>query len=64
MIIKHRSILLCTLAFSLAIAPAVVAATGSPLSPTQSTAVILLGLATIALSIYLFLVMFNPEKFS
>ncbi len=62
--IKHRSIALCTLALSLAVAPAVVAATGAPLSSTQASAVVLLGLGTLCLSIYLFVVMFNPEKYS
>lgn len=44
-------------------APAVMAATGSTLTRGQSYAIALLGLAAAALSIYLFTVMFQPEKF-
>jgi K+-transporting ATPase KdpF subunit len=49
---------------NLIIAPLVSAATGSTLSHSQAWALGLLGLATFALAIYLFVVMFAPEKFS
>jgi prepilin signal peptidase PulO-like enzyme (type II secretory pathway) len=51
------------LCFNLFLAPVVYAATGHELSRTQAWALGLLGLATIALSVYLFVVMFLPEKF-
>jgi hypothetical protein len=51
------------LCFNLFLAPVVYAATGTELSRTQAWALGLLGLATIALSVYLFVVMFVPEKF-
>lgn len=53
-------LLLC---FNLVVAPAVLAASGETLSRTQSYALGLLGIVTIALSIYLFVVMFQPERF-
>ena len=49
--------------FNLVVAPAVFAAGGEALSRTQSYALGLLGIVTIALSIYLFVVMFQPEQF-
>lgn len=52
-----------SLVINLLLAPAVYAATGGTLSREQSYALGLLGLVTIALSIYLFAVMFQPEKF-
>lgn len=51
------------LCFNLFLAPVVYAATGHEFSRTQAWALGLLGLATIALSVYLFVVMFLPEKF-
>jgi K+-transporting ATPase KdpF subunit len=48
---------------NLAIAPAVQAATGNELSRTQSWSLGILGLVTIILSVYLFFVMFQPERF-
>ncbi len=49
--------------FNLVVAPMVYAATGEQFSHTQAWALGLLGLATVSLSIYLFSVMFIPEKF-
>jgi F subunit of K+-transporting ATPase (Potass_KdpF) len=49
--------------FNLVVAPVVYAATGEQFSRTQAWALGLLGLVTLSLSIYLFFVMFVPEKF-
>jgi K+-transporting ATPase KdpF subunit len=51
------------LIINLILAPAVYAATGETISREQSYALGLLGLVTLALSIYLFAVIFQPEKF-
>ena len=51
------------LCFNLLLAPAVQAATGNELSRTQSYALGILGLVVVALGIYLFVVMFQPERF-
>ncbi|MGA7932783.1 MAG: potassium-transporting ATPase subunit F [Kovacikia sp.] len=51
------------LCFSLILAPAVFAATGGDFSRTQAYWLGALGLVTVALSIYLFFVMFVPERF-
>ncbi len=51
------------LCFNLVLAPAVYAATGGEMSRSQSYWLAALGLVTIALAIYLFFVMFVPEKF-
>lgn len=51
------------LCFNLFLAPAVFAATDGDLSRTQSYWLAALGLVTIALAVYLFFVMFVPEKF-
>jgi K+-transporting ATPase KdpF subunit len=53
-------LLLC---LNVAIAPAVQAATGATILRYQSYALGLLGLTTLSLSIYLFVVIFQPEKF-
>lgn len=53
-------LLMCS---NLIIAPGVQAATGAALSRPQSYALGILGLVTFSLSIYLFTVMFQPEKF-
>jgi K+-transporting ATPase KdpF subunit len=45
------------------IAPAVQAATGISLDRGQTFAIVLLGMTTLALSIYLFVVIFQPERF-
>ena len=49
--------------FNLLVAPVVYAATSEQFSRTQAWALGLLGLVTLSLSIYLFFVMFVPEKF-
>ncbi len=51
------------LCFNLVLAPAVFAATGGEMSRSQTYWLSALGLVTIALAIYLFFVMFVPEKF-
>jgi K+-transporting ATPase KdpF subunit len=51
------------LCFNLVLAPAVFAATGGDLSKVQAYWLAGLGLVTVCLSIYLFFVMFVPEKF-
>jgi K+-transporting ATPase KdpF subunit len=48
---------------NLIIAPAVQAATGNELSRSQSWSLGILGLVTIILSVYLFFVMFQSERF-
>lgn len=55
--------LFLALCFNMVLAPLVYAATDGALSRSQSWALGLLGLATVALSIYLFFVMFVPERF-
>jgi K+-transporting ATPase KdpF subunit len=51
------------LCLNLVLAPAVLAATGGDFSRTQAYWLAILGLVTVALAIYLFFVMFVPEKF-
>lgn len=53
-------LLLC---LNLVIAPAVYAAVGDEFTRKAAWALGLLGIVTIALSIYLFVVIFQPEKF-
>lgn len=53
-------LLLC---LNLVIAPAVYAATNAEISKTQAWAIGLLGLVTLGLTIYLFVVVFQPERF-
>jgi K+-transporting ATPase KdpF subunit len=55
--------LFIALCFNLLMAPIVLAASGNAFSREQAWAIGLLGLVTLALSIYLFFVMFVPEKF-
>jgi hypothetical protein len=55
--------LLGLLCLNLAIAPAVQASTSGAFSRSQAYALGVLGLVTFAVSIYLFTVMFQPEKF-
>lgn len=55
--------LFLALCFNLVLAPVVYAAAGNELSRSQAWALGLLGLGTVALSIYLFFVMFVPERF-
>lgn len=55
--------LFLAMCLNLVLAPLVYAATDGTLSRSQSWALGLLGLATIGLSVYLFFVMFVPERF-
>jgi K+-transporting ATPase KdpF subunit len=55
--------LFLAMCFNLVVAPIVYAASGETLNRTQSWALALLGLVIVSLSIYLFFVMFVPEKF-
>jgi len=55
--------LFLALCFNGVVAPMVYAASGNEFSRIQSWALGLLGLGTLALSIYLFFVTFVPEKF-
>ena len=56
-------ILLLALLISVVIAPTVQAATGISLDRGQTLALVLLGITTISLSVYLFIVIFQPERF-
>lgn len=60
---KHSTYLFLAICLNLVVAPVVYAASGSEFSRTQAWALGLLGLGTVALSVYLFFVMFVPEKF-
>ena len=55
--------LFCLMLFNLIIAPAVYAANADSFTKFQAYALGLLGIVTFAFSIYLFVVMFQPEKF-
>jgi len=55
--------LFCLMLFNLIVAPAVYATNADSFTRTQAYALGLLGIVTIAFSIYLFVVMFQPEKF-
>ncbi|MDX2240052.1 MAG: potassium-transporting ATPase subunit F [Leptolyngbyaceae cyanobacterium bins.302] len=55
--------LFLALCFNLVVAPVVYAASGNEFSRSQAWSLGLLGLGTVALSVYLFFVMFVPEKF-
>lgn len=55
--------LLWSFAINLIFAPVVYAASGNTISREQSYALGLLGIGTVGLSIYLFVVIFQPEKF-
>ncbi len=57
---KHLFFALC---LNLIVAPAVYAANAESFTKFQAYALGLLGIATFAFSIYLFVVMFQPEKF-
>ena len=56
-------ILLLALLSAVVIAPAVQAATGVSLDRGQMFALVLLGITTVSLSVYLFVVIFQPERF-
>ncbi len=49
--------------FNLILTPVVLAQTGNQISPGQAYWIAFLGLITLALSIYLFVVIFQPERF-
>ena len=55
--------LLISLLMAATIAPTVQAATGISLDRGQTFAIVLLGMTTLSLSIYLFVVIFQPERF-
>jgi K+-transporting ATPase KdpF subunit len=57
---RYLFLLLC---LNLIIAPAMQAATGNEVSRNQAYALGILGIVTVAFSIYLFVVMFQPERF-
>ncbi|HIK17325.1 MAG TPA: potassium-transporting ATPase subunit F [Leptolyngbyaceae cyanobacterium M33_DOE_097] len=60
---KHSLYLFLAICFNLVVAPVVYAASGNEFSRTQAWSLGLLGLGMVALSVYLFFVMFVPEKF-
>ncbi|MBE9180332.1 potassium-transporting ATPase subunit F [Oculatella sp. LEGE 06141] len=60
---KHSLYLFLGICFNLILAPIVYAASGHEFSRSQAWSLGLLGLGTVALSVYLFFVMFVPEKF-
>lgn len=63
---RHKKVpltILIALCLNLILAPLVYASTGDTFSRGQAWALTLLGLVAIALGIYLFFVMFVPEKF-
>lgn len=61
---KYPTYLFLLLSLNAIAAPVVQAATGAEvLSRSQAYTLALLGLATIALSVYLFVAMFQPERF-
>jgi K+-transporting ATPase KdpF subunit len=56
-------VLFLTLSLNLIIAPAVMAASGTAITKNTAYAIGILYCVTIALSIYLFTVIFQPERF-
>jgi K+-transporting ATPase KdpF subunit len=60
---RYPTYLFLALCFNLILAPLVLAATGNTFSTSQAYALGILGIGTVALSIYLFVVMFQPERF-
>lgn len=60
---RYPIYLFLMLSLNLLLAPAVYGATGATLEKSQAYALGLLGLVTIALAVYLFVVMFQPERF-
>ncbi|HEY9639836.1 MAG TPA: potassium-transporting ATPase subunit F, partial [Coleofasciculaceae cyanobacterium] len=60
---KLPAYLFLALCLNAIFAPAVFAATGGELHRLQAWAIALLGITTVSLSTYLFVVMFQPEKF-
>lgn len=64
--LRHKKLplyIFLAMCFNLVVAPVVYAATELQMSRTQSWALGLLGIVIVGLSIYLFFVMFAPEKF-
>ncbi|OKH40960.1 potassium-transporting ATPase subunit F [[Phormidium ambiguum] IAM M-71] len=57
------SLILSLICLNLIVAPAVYAAAGGEIERSSAWAIGLLGLLTLALSIYLFVVIFQPERF-
>jgi K+-transporting ATPase KdpF subunit len=60
---KYPTYLFLALCFNLVFASTVFAATGDVFSRSQVYALGILGIGTVSLSIYLFVVMFQPERF-
>ena len=60
---KHSLYLFLALCTNLIIAPVVYAASNNETTRSQAWALGLLGLGTVAIAVYLFFVMFAPEKF-
>jgi K+-transporting ATPase KdpF subunit len=60
---KYPTYLFLALCLNLVLASTVFAATGDTFSRPQIYALGILGLGTVALSAYLFVVMFQPERF-
>lgn len=60
---KYPSYLFVALCLNLVFASGVLASTGETMARSQAYALGLLALGTIILSVYLFVVMFQPERF-
>jgi K+-transporting ATPase KdpF subunit len=60
---KYPTYLFLALCFNLVLAATVFAATGDAFSRPQIYALGILGIGTVSLSVYLFVVMFQPERF-
>jgi K+-transporting ATPase KdpF subunit len=60
---KYPTYLFLALCFNLLLAPLVLAATGNTFSQFQAYALGILGIIVVAFSAYLFVVMFQPERF-
>jgi hypothetical protein len=60
---KYPTYFFLALCFNLVLASTVLAATGDAFSRPQIYALGLLGIGTVSLSVYLFIVMFQPERF-
>lgn len=57
------SLILSLICLNLIVAPAVYAAAGGEIERSSAWAIGLLGLLTLGISIYLFVVIFQPERF-
>jgi len=60
---KYPKYLFLALCFNLIVAPTVYAANAESFTRSQAYALGILGIGTVGFSIYLFAVMFQPEKF-